>query len=123
DAESRTQRERVPRPALAEHAHLAGVRLVQALADLDGRGLAGPVRAEQAEALAGTHLEVEAGDGLHGAVALDEATADEGGLRLAHGTPPIIDESRAVASSGGARAAEPLAPARRGGARLGRRGG
>ena len=63
-------------PAEAEHLDLAGVRLEQPLEDLDGRRLAGAVRAEQAEALAGRDLEVEAGDGDDVAVALLQAAAD-----------------------------------------------
>ena len=47
------------------------------LEDLDRGGLAGAVRAEQAEALAGAHLEVEAVDGDHVAVALHQAGAAE----------------------------------------------
>ena len=53
---------RIGRPAQAEHLDLAGVGLGQALADLDRRRLAGAVGPEQAEALAGADLEVEAVD-------------------------------------------------------------
>ena len=42
---------------------LAGISRREAFADLDRRRLAGAVRAEQPEALAGVHLEVEA---VHG---------------------------------------------------------
>src|SRR6185295_11809505 len=64
-------------PALAEHAHLAGVRRVQPLEDLDRRGLARAVGPEQAEALAGMDLEIEAVDRDDVVVALDEAANQE----------------------------------------------
>ena len=50
---------------------------VEPLQDLDRRGLAGAVRTEQPEALAGADLEVEAVDGRDVAVALDEPGAAE----------------------------------------------
>ena len=46
-------------PAAAEHLDLARVRRGEPLADLDRGRLAGAVRAEQPEALAGADLEVE----------------------------------------------------------------
>jgi len=49
----------VPAPAVAEHEHLAAVRLGQSLADLDRGGLAGAVRAQQAETLAGPDLQID----------------------------------------------------------------
>ena len=52
DAQAGAQRQAVAVPALAQDLDLAVVRLVEALADLDGGGLAGAVRAEQAEAFA-----------------------------------------------------------------------
>ena len=64
------QRARVAVPALAEHLDLAGIGGEQPFEDLDRGGLAGAVRAEQAEALAAKHLQVEAVDGDHGSVAL-----------------------------------------------------
>ena len=57
----------------AEHAHRARVGAAQTLEDLDGRRLAGAVRAEQAEQLAALDGEVDAADDLGVAVALDEA--------------------------------------------------
>ena len=62
-----------------QHLHRPGVGGVQALEDLDGRGLAGAVGAEQTEALAGAHLEVDPIDGDQGPVALDETAAAESG--------------------------------------------
>ena len=59
----------------AEHLDLARIGVEQAFEDLDGRRLAGAVRAEQAEALAARDLEIEAVDGDDVAVALDEAAA------------------------------------------------
>ena len=58
---------------LAEHRHLAGVARAVALEDLDGRRLAGAVRAEQAEHLAACDREVDPAKGLVLAVALAQA--------------------------------------------------
>ena len=53
------------RPGIeAEHRHLAAVARPQPFEDFDGRGLAGAVRAEQAEHFAGKDLEVDAFDRL-----------------------------------------------------------
>ena len=51
-------------PAQAEDFDLAGGGVEQAFEDLDGRRLAGAVRAEQAEALAALDRQVEAADRL-----------------------------------------------------------
>ena len=64
-----------PRPAclggiLAENGHRAAVTLPVALQDLDGRGLARAVRAEEPEDLAGGDLEADAAERLHVAVRL-----------------------------------------------------
>ena len=59
----------------AEHLDGAGVALPVALEDLDRRRLAGAVRAEQAEHLAGLDREVDAAERLVGAVALAQARA------------------------------------------------
>ena len=56
-----------------EHLHVARVGREQAFEDLDRRGLAGAVRAEQAEALAAPHRQREPVHGDHVAVALHEA--------------------------------------------------
>ena len=64
-------------PAPAEHLDLARVGRGQALADLDGRRLAGAVGPEQAEALAAADLEVEAVDGDDVAVGFAELADDE----------------------------------------------
>ena len=53
--------------------HLAAVPLPVALEDLDGRGLAGAVRAEQPEDLADRHLEVDSTHRLERAVGLAQA--------------------------------------------------
>ena len=66
-------------PAPAEDHDLAGVGLGEALADLDGGGLAGAVGSEQAEALARTDLEVEAVDGDDVAVGFAELAEEERG--------------------------------------------
>jgi hypothetical protein len=47
-------------PGTAKDDHLTGVRCVETFADLDGRGLPGSVRTEQAKTLASEDLEVEA---------------------------------------------------------------
>jgi hypothetical protein len=44
---------------VAENRDLARCRLQQALEDFDGRGLPGPVRAEQTEAFSGLNLEIQ----------------------------------------------------------------
>src|SRR5690606_32067665 len=62
----------VGRPTEPQHLDVTGVGRREALADLDGRGLAGPVRSEQAEALARPHLEVDAGHGHDVLVGLPE---------------------------------------------------
>ena len=54
----------------AEHPDLAGVGLAEALEDLDGRRLAGAVRAEQAEDLARADLEADAVNRLDLAIVL-----------------------------------------------------
>jgi hypothetical protein len=61
---------RVGGPVQAEHLDVAGIGGGQPLADLNGRRLAGPVRAQQAEALAAGDIEIEAVDGDHVLVAL-----------------------------------------------------
>ena len=57
----------------AEHANLAGVATAIAHQDLDGRRLAGAVRAEQAEDLARRQLEVDPAHGLDAVVGLSNA--------------------------------------------------
>ena len=57
---------------LAAIQHLAGRRLRDALHHLDGRGLAGAVRAEQPEALSFGDRERNAVDGAHAGILLDE---------------------------------------------------
>ena len=80
DAEPLAQRLRIGRPAQPEHLDVAGVRLRQPFADLDGRGLAGAVRAEQAEALARAHLELDAVDGDDVLVGLAEIATRKAGV-------------------------------------------
>ncbi len=58
---------------VAEHRDLAAAARAVALEDLDGRRLAGAVRAEQAEHLAALHGDVDAAHGLELAVALAQA--------------------------------------------------
>jgi hypothetical protein len=70
DAEALLQRAGVGVPVHAQHLEIAGVARRQALAHLDGGGLAGAVGAEQSEAFAGEDLEVDAIDRDHIAVGL-----------------------------------------------------
>src|SRR5688500_13154109 len=63
----------VGRPALAEDQHVSGVRLLKPFADLDRGGLAGAIRAEEAEAFAGLHFEVESVDRYDVAEGLSES--------------------------------------------------
>ena len=75
----RAGRRRAPRPA--------AVALAVALEDLDGRRLAGAVRAEQPEDLAGGDLEADAADGLDLAVRLAQAAdLDRGSFTAARST-------------------------------------
>jgi hypothetical protein len=55
-------------PPKAEELDLTAVGREQALADLDRRGLAGPVGPEQPKALSRRDLQVEAGHGMDVAV-------------------------------------------------------
>ena len=64
----------------AEDAHVAGVGAAVAFEDLDERGLAGAVRAEQREHLAAADLEVDAVERLHAVVGLAQAADADGGL-------------------------------------------
>ena len=91
DAEPLAQLVLVRRPPQAEHLHLAGVRPEQAFEDLDRRGLAGAVRAEQAEALAAAHRQRQAVHGHHIAVALHEAFASE--CDVGHDAPILLDSA------------------------------
>ena len=83
NAEPLLQRFGVGLPVEAEHLHFAGVALREALADLDRRRLAGAVRAQQPEAFAGLHLEVEAAHGYDVFVRLTKIADAE--HRLWHG--------------------------------------
>ena len=79
DPDARLERVGAAGDVDAEDADLAPVGLAQPLEDLDGRGLARTVRAEQAEDLALRDVEVDAVDGLDVAVALGQAAdADDG---------------------------------------------
>ena len=78
DSEALPQHPIVLAPAHPEHLDVAGVVGIESLEDFDRRRLAGAVRAEQAEALAASHFEVEAVDGDDVAVALDETRAVDG---------------------------------------------
>jgi hypothetical protein len=63
-----------------EDPHGAAVRSSQALQALDGRGLAGAVRADQAEDLPGVYVEVEAVDDHAAGVRLGQPTHGHDGL-------------------------------------------
>ncbi len=64
-------------PALAEHFHLTGIGRREAFEDLYGGRLAGTVGAEQAEALAAPHLEIETRHGHDVGKALDQIVASD----------------------------------------------
>jgi len=68
-------------PAHAQQLDFARIRIRQALADLNGGGFAGPVGAEQAEALGGSHLEVEVVHRHHILVCLAKMADAERGPR------------------------------------------
>src|SRR5215210_1307982 len=55
---------------VSKHPHVASRAAPVALEDLDGGGLAGTVRAEEAEDLAALHLERQPAHGLHGPIGL-----------------------------------------------------
>jgi hypothetical protein len=68
----------------AEHLHVARVARPVPLEDLDRRRLAGAVRAEEPEDLAGAHLEVDPRNRLDTVVRLHEALDADRGLGAAH---------------------------------------
>src|SRR5262249_4403721 len=69
---------------LSEQRRGPGGRLHDAAEDLEGRGLAGAVRADQTEDLARTHVEIDAADRLDGPVALGQRADLDRRSRLAH---------------------------------------
>ena len=87
----------------AEHLDLAAVALAVALEDLDRGRLAGAVRAEQAEHLAGADLEVDPAEGLVGAVALPEPGH-------ANRVPPPAPDGRVPTPAAGAVEADETDP-------------
>jgi hypothetical protein len=83
DADALAQRALVLLPAAPEHLDLARAGLDQALEDLDRGGLARAVGAEQPEALALAHLEVQAAQRLDRRlrrIGLAQLAAADGGL-------------------------------------------
>jgi hypothetical protein len=89
DAEPLAERLGIVAPAQAEHLDVTTVGRGEAFADLDRRGLAGAVRPEQAETLAGPDLQLDAVDGDDILERLPEiAHAQRGGQRIGH--PPSI---------------------------------
>src|SRR5207249_8188501 len=87
-------------PAQPEDLHVSRIGRREPLQDLDGGGLAGAVRPEQAEALSRGHREIEPGDGQHVAIALDQARAADGGHAQAglFGSGGVIAFFRAASS-------------------------
>ena len=80
DADALAQSFSGARRVVAEDAELARVRGTVPLHDLDGGGLAGAVRAQQAEHLTATNAEVDAFQGLGFAIGLTEGPRlDDGG--------------------------------------------
>ncbi len=72
DPQPLAQRRLIGAPAQAQHLHLARVGLGEALADLDGRGFPRAIRAQEAEAFARLHVEIDPVDGHHVLVGLAE---------------------------------------------------
>jgi hypothetical protein len=72
------QRRDVPPGIAAEHPDRAAVRPQQAEQHPQGRGLSGPVRAQEAMHLAGAHLQIEAVEGPGAPEGLDQARAVDG---------------------------------------------
>ena len=108
DPDPRLERVGVPRHVEAEHADLATVGLAKALEDLDGRRLAGAIRAEQPEDLTGADLEAHAVDGVDVAVVLLQVGDADDGIGRHRG----IRHAPMVANGRGARTAVRPAPAR-----------
>src|SRR5205085_2342195 len=65
-------------PVQPEDLHVPRIGRREPLQDLDGGGLAGAVRPEQAEALSRGHREIEPRDRQHVAITLDQARATDG---------------------------------------------
>ena len=102
----------------AEHPHVTGVPVAEPLGDLDGGRLAGAVRAEQGEALAGADVEVEPVDGGPPRVGLGESPD---GDRVCHASSVLPvgpwRDARAVdltSTDRWTRAVEPRHPAKSG---------
>src|SRR5207237_4346987 len=87
-------------PVQPEDLHVPRIASREPLQDLDGGGLAGAVRPEQAEALARGHREIEPGDRQHVPVAFDQAGAADGGHAQAgfFGSGGVIAFFRAASS-------------------------
>src|SRR5438876_7931240 len=107
-AEPLAQRALVRGPAHAEHGDVASGRIEKALEDLDRRGLPCPVRAEEPEALARAHIEIEP---VHGerlrVVALHETAAADGELHAGSiSTRAAASDARDDAAAAPAAAAE-----------------
>src|SRR4029079_15748565 len=81
DADPGLDRIRIGDDVDAEDPHGARIGLPQALEDLHGRGLAGAVRAEQAEHGSGPDLEADAVDGARRAIALSQVLDADDGIR------------------------------------------
>ena len=99
DAEARDRPRRVRRDVLAEKAHAAGLRLQVAGRDVEERGLAGAVRADDREVLAVDDIEIDAVGRDDAAEADDEPGALSTML-------PVMTASRPVAAS-----VNPISPA------------
>ncbi len=80
-AELRPEPVGVPDRVETEHAHVPGVGPPESLEDLDGRGLAGPVGADQAQHLARMDVEVEPVDDHPAAVRLGQPADGDDRIR------------------------------------------
>ena len=83
-------------PRLAKHAHLAGVGPDDVHQDPDERALAGAVRPEQAEDLAGMDVERHAAKRRRVAVALDDVVEREDG----HVPKSLLEVTQAATQPG-----------------------
>src|SRR5262249_48079959 len=102
-AEARAHAARLARHVEAEHAGAPTARAGHPVDHAQRRGLAGAVRAEQPEADAGRHVEVDAVDGHAVAVALAERPALDDRLRLGHGALVAHARTRSRARGSAAR--------------------
>ena len=101
DAHALAQLALVVAPVHAQDLDDAGVGRGESFQDLDGRGLAGAIRAEEAEAFAALDDEVEAVDGFHVGKVLPQVAA--GDRCFGHESGNTTTWARTICESGCAR--------------------